>query len=231
MPELTRDGDVFVLDLGDGENRFNPGWVGAVMAALGEVEAAEGPRALVTTARGKIWSNGLDLEWMVAHPAELEPFMAEVHALLGRLLGAGVYTVAAIQGHCFAAGAMLALAHDQRVMRVDRGFLCLPEIDIDIPFTPGMSALVQARMRPQVAHMAMSAGRRYGGKDAQEAELVDEAVAEELVLGRALELATARTGSNPATLRSIKRGMYAPALALLEDPAANRISVPGLTSG
>ncbi len=58
MPNLTRDGDVFVLDLGADENRFNPTWVAGVNAALDEVEAAEGPRALVTTASGKFWSNG-----------------------------------------------------------------------------------------------------------------------------------------------------------------------------
>jgi enoyl-CoA hydratase/carnithine racemase len=229
MPDLTRDGDVFVLDLGSDENRFNPTWVGAVRAAVDEVVAADGPRALVTVGTGKFWSNGLDLEWMGANLAELEGFMVEVHALFARVLGAGVFSVAAIQGHCFAAGAMLAMAHDLRVMRADRGFFCLPEADIRIPFTPGMGALLQARLAPQTAHVAMATGRRFGGQEAMAAGIADEAVAEELVLGRAKELAATRAGSDPATLEAIKRQMYAPALALLEDPAANRIDVPGLT--
>ncbi len=226
MPDLTRDGDVFVLDLGDGENRFNPPWVGAVRAAVEEVEAAEGPRALVTTARGKAWSVGLDLEWMGQNPGELGAFVAEVHGLFARVLGAGVFSVAAIQGHCFAAGAMLAMSHDLRVMRADRGFFCLPEADINIPFTPGMGALLQSRMSPQTAHVAMCSGRRYGGAEAVEAQIVDEAVGEELVLGRAKELAATRAAADPGTLRAIKRGMYAGALALLEDPESGRIAVP-----
>ena len=61
MPTLDRHDDVFVLDLGDTENRFHPDWLTAVHAALDEVEAAEGPRALVTAATGKFFSNGLDL--------------------------------------------------------------------------------------------------------------------------------------------------------------------------
>lgn len=230
MPDLTRDGDVFVLDLGSDENRFNPTWVGAVRAAVDEVVATEGPRALVTVGSGKFWSNGLDLEWMGAHVAELEAFMADVHGLFARVLGAGVCSVAAIQGHCFAAGAMLAMAHDQRVMRADRGFFCLPEADIRIPFTPGMGALLQARLAPQTAHVAMTTARRYGGQDAAVAGIVDEAVAEELVLGRAKELAAARAGTDPATLEAIKRQMHAHALGVLEDPDANQIAVPGPSS-
>ncbi len=78
---------------------------------------------------------------MAANADVLAPFVGRVHELLARVLGMGVPSVAALQGHTFAAGAMLALAHDQRVMREDRGFLCLPEVDIRIPFTPGMAAL------------------------------------------------------------------------------------------
>ena len=47
-----------------------------------------------------------------------------------------------------------------RVMRADRGFWCLPEADIDIPFTRGMSALIQARLSPQAAHESMTTARR-----------------------------------------------------------------------
>ena len=67
MPTLDRDGDVFVLDIGDTENRFHPDWLAAVHAALDEVERAEGAHALVTTASGKFFSNGLDLDWLSAH--------------------------------------------------------------------------------------------------------------------------------------------------------------------
>lgn len=53
MPTLERHDDVFLLDLGDGENRFHPDWIAAINDALDEVEKAAGPRALVTAASGK----------------------------------------------------------------------------------------------------------------------------------------------------------------------------------
>src|SRR5688572_21827886 len=127
MPSLTRTDDVFVLDLGETENRFHPEWLVSVGAALDEVVAAKGPRALVTSATGKFWSNGLDLEWLSGHAEEFPEYSASVHGLLSRMLVLPVPTVAALQGHTFAAGAMRALAHDFRVMRADRGFVCLPE--------------------------------------------------------------------------------------------------------
>ncbi|MBV9098703.1 MAG: enoyl-CoA hydratase/isomerase family protein, partial [Frankiaceae bacterium] len=144
--QLERDGDVFVLNLGDDENRFNPTWVEGVQGALAEVTATEGPRALVTIGSGKFWSNGLDLDWMGAHSDESPGFLARVHALFGAFLASGVPTVAAVQGHAFAAGAMLAVAHDRVLMRADRGYWCVPEVDLGLPFTPGMSALLQARL-------------------------------------------------------------------------------------
>ena len=215
MPQLERDGEVFVLDLGDDENRFNPSWVGAVAALLEEVVAAEGPRALVTRATGKFWSNGLDLAWMGEHPDEAGPFVAQVHALFARVLSLPVPAVAACQGHVFAAGAMLALAHDFRVMRADRGFFCLPEVDISIPFTPGMGALIQARLAPQAAHEAMTTGRRYGGAEAAAVGIVDEAVAEDAVLTAAVERARPLAGKAGPTLGAIKEQMYAQPLTLL----------------
>jgi enoyl-CoA hydratase/carnithine racemase len=227
LPSLHRDGDVFVLTLGDGENRFNAGSLAAIEACLDEVQAAPAPRALVTTASGKIWSNGLDLEWMGANQEQIAAFVPRLHELLARVLELDVPAVAALQGHTFAAGAMLALAHDQRVMRADRGFFCLPEVDIRIPFTHGMNALIAARLSAHAAHEAMTSGRRYGGLDAQAAGIVDEAVEQDRVLPRAIELAAALAAKDPATLGAIKRRLYEAPLAALRDGDANSLTGAG----
>ena len=215
MPTLDRRDDVFVLDLGDTENRFHPDWLTAVEGHLDEVEKAEGPRALVVGATGKFFSNGLDLDWLFAHPDEAGAYAARVQELFARLLSLPVPTVGALQGHTFAAGAMLSLSLDFRVMRADRGFWCLPEADINIPFTPGMSALIQARLHPQTAHEAMTTARRYGGHDALAARLVDHAVDEDAVRTTAVELAAAQAAKAGPTLGTIKSRLYARAIELL----------------
>src|SRR3954469_13535391 len=223
MPNMDRDGDVFILNLGDDENRFNPGWMAAVSELIDEAAAAPSPRALVTTASGKFWSNGLDLEWLGQNQDQIQPFVDQVHGLFAKMLAAPMPTVAAIQGHCFAGGAMLALAHDWRIMRADRGFFCLPEADIDIPFTPGMSALIQSRLTPAAATPAMVGAKRFGGEEAASLGIVDAAVAEDQVLSEAVALAGSHAAKLGATVQTIKQRMYAAPLALLADAEANKL--------
>ena len=202
---------------GRGTTASTTEFVSSFEACLDEVEAAA-PCALVTTARGKVFSNGLDLEWMATQGDAAIDFLARVHELLARVLEIGVPTVAALQGHTYAAGAMLALAHDQRVMRADRGWFCLPEVDMGIPFTPGMTGLLAARLPSGAVHEAVVLGRRYGGAEAAQAGIVDEAVGEQEVLGRACELAAGLSGKPPEAMRTIKQRLYAPALAALRGP-------------
>jgi Delta3-Delta2-enoyl-CoA isomerase len=217
MPTLDRQESVYLVDLGADENRFHPDWLAEVGALLDEVAKADEPVALVTKATGKFWSNGLDLEWLTAHPEQYAAYSTNAHALLARYLSLPMVTVAAIQGHAFAAGAMLTLCHDLRVMRADRGFWCLPEADINIPFTPGMSALIQARLTPQTAHEAMVTARRFGGQEAYARQIVDQAVPESDVLDTAVALAQALSSKAGPTLETIKTRMYARVLTLLRE--------------
>ncbi|MGW5741500.1 enoyl-CoA hydratase/isomerase family protein [Amycolatopsis sp. NPDC003861] len=201
---------VSVLDLGADENRFSPDWLQRVHSYL---DGVEGP--LVTTGSGKFYSNGLDLEWLTANGDRASEYVAEVQELFARVLTLPVPTVAAINGHAFGAGAMLAMAHDFRVMRSDRGYFCFPEADINIPFTPGMAALIQGKLTPAAAIASMTTARRFGGSAAAEIGLVDEVAAEGDVLKVAQERVEELAGKDRGTLGAIKATMFAPAVAAL----------------
>jgi enoyl-CoA hydratase/carnithine racemase len=216
MTGLDRTGAVFVLTLGDDENRFHPDRLTAINAALDEAEAAEGAKAVVTTGAGKFYSNGLDLDFMAANPDASETNLADVHALFARVLAFPAPIVAAVQGHAFAAGAMLALAHDQIVMRADRGYFCLPEVDLGIPFTAGMNALIRSRLPIATAHEAMTIGRRYGGEDAHVAGIVAETGGEGEVLDIAVARAEALAPKAGAVFGAIKARLYAEVIAELK---------------
>ncbi|MBG6096918.1 enoyl-CoA hydratase-related protein [Nocardioides luteus] len=215
---LTQTDGVYVLDIGDTENRFSPDWMTSVNDALDKVVAAPAP--LVLTATGKFYSNGLDLDWLGQNADQFEPYVARVQALLARLLVLPVPTVTAINGHAFGAGAMLAMTLDWRVMREDRGFFCFPEVDIQIPFTPGMAALIQAKLTPRAATDSMTTGRRFPGPDALAAGIVDGTAPEAELLEQAIARVAPLAGKPAETLGAIKSTMYATAVAALTTEGA-----------
>jgi len=216
-PTLNWDDKIAVLDLGEDENRFSPEFLDAINAQLDELEGG-GAQGLVTTARNKFYTNGLDLDWRTAHPEQMQSYVARVQALLARVLTLPMPTAAAVTGHAFGAGAMLAMAHDVRVMRADRGFFCFPEVDIRIPFTDGMAALIQAKLTPRAAVASMTTGRRFGGVEAAELGIVDATAGEGAVTAAAAELLRPLAGKDPGTLGAIKRTMFRTAAQALTNP-------------
>lgn len=208
MIDLGRDGDVWILRMTAGENRFTQDWLDAVRAALDQVEAAPGPAALVTTGQGRFYTNGLDLDWLAARGDAAARFLAGLTRLLGRLVTFPVPTVAAVNGHAFGAGAVLAVAHDFLVMREDRGYWCLPEADLGLPLTPALFAVVAAKLPARGGQEAILTGRRYGGAAAAAAGIVHQAVPEDQVLARAVELAAGLAGKDRRTLAEHKRLLF-----------------------
>ena len=216
-PTLNWDDKIAVLDLGEDENRFSPEFLDAINAQLDELEAG-GAQGLVTTARGKFYTNGLDLDWLTAHAEQMQSYVARMQAMLARVLTLPMPTAAAVTGHAFGAGAMLAMAHDVRVMRADRGFFCFPEVDIRIPFTDGMAALIQAKLTPRAGVASMTTGRRFGGVEAAELGIVDATAGEGAVTAAAVELLRPLAGKDPGTLGAIKRTMFRTAAQALTNP-------------
>jgi enoyl-CoA hydratase/carnithine racemase len=216
---LTYEEKIAVLDFGDDENRFSPGFLDEIDARLDEI-VGTGAHGLVTTGRGKFYTNGLDLDWLMEHGEQTRWYVGRVQGLLARMLTLPIPTAAAVVGHAFGAGAMLALAHDFRVMRADRGYFCFPEVDIHIPFTPGMAALIQAKLSPHAAVASMTTGRRFGGPDAADHGLVDATAAEGAVTAAAVDLLRPLGGKDPGTLGAIKQTMFGPAVTALTGDAA-----------
>ncbi len=149
MFEYTVDEKVAIITMNSGENRFNPDFLKAFLDTLDEIEHQTDALTLVINAsHEKIYSNGIDLEWLVPvlqknDVQTAQNFFYQLNQLFRRLITCPMITIAAITGHAFAGGAILSCAFDFRFMRSDRGFFCFPEVDLGIPFLPGMNALLK----------------------------------------------------------------------------------------
>jgi enoyl-CoA hydratase/carnithine racemase len=205
---------VLVLHLGDGANTVDEALLAGLEGALDAVEADEGVLGIVTTGDGKAYSQGYDLELFATMGGdEVQAFVDRSVELLARFVTAPVPTVAALNGHAFGWGAMFALAHDQRIQRADRGWLCLPEVDLGLRFHPMQLALIQARLTPAAAGESILAGRRWDGEAALAHGLVDAVAAQDGLLRAALDLALARSGKARAIVSALKQDLHETVLA------------------
>lgn len=219
-----RDGGVSIIRMVAGENRLNPDMISGLEAALDAMESREGPLAVVLTGEGKFFSNGLDLEWLgQADDIGRRQTLARVYALLARLLEFPAPVVSAINGHCFAAGAMMALAGDWRVMREDRGFFCLPEVDIGLVFVPGMNSLITRKLSGLAARDTMLTGNRLGGPEALTSGVVDRTAAEDRVIAEAVEMVAPLASKSREVFGGIKRGINAAAIESLRAEAESTL--------
>lgn len=148
---LEKRGNIFLLTLtGTDEHRLHPNLIDSISAALRRVrsESTSCSSALITTAQGKYFSNGYDLKWALADTtrARSQLMSRKLRSLVSDLITLPMPTIAAVTGHASAAGFVLALCHDYILMRKDRGFLYMSELDIGYPIPIWFSAMVRCKM-------------------------------------------------------------------------------------
>jgi enoyl-CoA hydratase/carnithine racemase len=100
-------------------------------------------------------------------------------------------------------------------MRADRGYWCMPEADLGLPLTPEYLSLLQTRLPARTLHEALVTGKRYGGRDALDAGIVQEVASEDDVLPAAVAIAASLAGKDRRTLAEHKRLLYGNAISML----------------
>ncbi len=229
------DGTVAVVSLNSDDNKLKPVFVKSFLKTLDDIEHTTDAKALVvTSSHDRIFSNGLDLDWVVptinsGKLAEFTEFIIDLMKLYRRILMFPMPTVAAINGHAFAGGAILACYFDYRFMRSDRGFMCFPEVDLGIPFLPGMMAAMRHVIPVDTLTGMALEGRRLTGSECAERNIAVRALPNETLLNEALAFAKT-ISKRREIIFEIKKELYKDILHAMdvEDPktiASGRFNV------
>jgi enoyl-CoA hydratase/carnithine racemase len=165
------------------------------VAVLDEIEnQSEATTLVVHSSHEKIFSNGIDLEWLTPvlqrnDLATLKIFLYQLNQVFKRLVTYPLVTIAAISGHAFAGGAIISSAFDFRFMRSDRGYFCLPEVDLGIPFLAGMNAILASAIPEQTLREMQLTGVRLTAEMCKARGIVMGAFPGDQLLGEVLGFA------------------------------------------
>ena len=212
MIDHQKEGELHLVTMHEGQNTICPEWQQRMLEILDAVESDCGQgAALVLTGTDKFFCNGLNLETVMAlTPEEMQVFgqrMAEIHS---RFLVLPCPTVAAVNGHAFAGGAFLALSCDYRLMREDRGWFSVSEVDVGVPVPAPMMGILQGKLPANTARDALLTGKRYTADEAIVAGIADGKASAESLLDEAKALASQLGTKEPGIFRTLKQTWFGP---------------------
>ncbi len=203
------------------ENRLNPDLMNEIHEALDLIEAdADAGAVVLTGGDPKFFCNGLDLEWLMSNfgePEKLVDYLVQVNRLYRHIAMFPKPLIAALNGHTFAGGLFLAGHADFRFMREDRGWICLPEVDINIPLLPGMIAVCRAAMPPASFHKLYYSGGRFTGPQAVEMGFVEAVFPEQDLIPKSVEFAAMLAAKRTTTFTEFKKRAKADVIRILDE--------------
>ncbi|KAG8921962.1 hypothetical protein FRC01_014680 [Tulasnella sp. 417] len=122
----------------------------------------------------KFFSNGFDYPEVIKTPGLGFIYNNFTIPIMTRLLSFPIPTIAALNGHTFAAGFVLAMCCDYRVMTSGKAWACMNEVHFGAPFPHSFSAIFQEKARdPVVLRSICLEGKRFTPQELLKHGLVD----------------------------------------------------------
>jgi enoyl-CoA hydratase len=218
MLEITHRNDIAILTMMHGKaNAFDLELSQALVAACEKVVSSDA-KALVITARGAIFSAGVDLFRVTSGGAKyLEVFLPAVSRAFETVFTCPKPVVAAVNGHAFAGGCILAWAADRRLMARGTGRIGVPEVLVGVPFPTVPIEIARYTLAPQ--HLAALV---YGGDTllpevALERGVVDAIVDPDALVDEAVTAATRLASLSPAVFARTKQQLRDPAVTRMRE--------------
>ena len=222
LMSLRNDGSVAIISMDNGKNAHNIHFAKELLSLLKQVEEIKTNKALILTSSDeKSWSQGIDVPWLMSNIQNgnhqiVKDFLHMMDECFTRMMQYPMPVIAAINGHTFGNGSVLACACDFRLMRGDRGYFCFPEVDMSIPFVPGLIDVILKAMPVYRFNEMMLSGRRLSGVELAKDHVVEKTFdsAESLLEGA---LAYAKTFTKG-------RGIFAEHKRRLHKPAIDALA-------
>lgn len=218
--------NIAVITMGNGANRQNLDFARQMNGCCEEILGENSIQSLVLTSSDpKNFSQGVDLEWLTVQMGKqdfkaIKAFMYEMNTVFKTLLLMPIPAIAAINGHAFGNGAILSCACDFRLMSSDKGFFCFPEVDVNVPFLPGMLAFVRKAVPEYLFNEMLLTGKRMTAPELQEHHVITAACKDqEELLEKALEFAGGFAKKRPI-FGELKKRKYKEVVRVIdeEDP-------------
>jgi enoyl-CoA hydratase len=216
MIELSHRDNITVLTMAHGKaNAIDIEFTEALKRAFDDCSRSN-RKAMVITARGSIFSAGVDLLRALRGGASyLRTFLPALCRTFETAFAFPKPLVAAVNGHAFAGGCILACAADRRLMAQGQGRIGVPELLVGVPFPTVAFEIMRSAVPPPHLQTLVYSGAAVTGDAALQHGLVDAVVDADRLLDEAIRAASA--------MAALPSGAFAVAKQQLRAPAFERI--------
>ena len=177
---LRNEGKVAIISMDNGKNANNLEFAQELLSLLKEVEVEKTNKALILTSSDeKNWSQGIDVMWLMSSVQggkrdDVKAFLSTMDEIYTLMMQYPMPIIAAMNGHTFGNGIVIAAACDFRFMRSDRGFVCFPEVDMNIPFVPGLIDVILKAIPKHKFNEMILTGRKMSAEEMADANFIDK---------------------------------------------------------
>ena len=188
---VEQRGAVCLISVDDGRaNAFSPDLLASLSAAVATAEGDESIRAAVIAGREGLFGAGFDLDVIRSgDSAAITAMVTAGGSLVRQVYGARIPVVAACTGHAVAAGALLLLGCDIRVGPDSDVKIGLNEVAIALSLPAWALAIAKERLSRRHLQRCVVNAQLVDGAGARNAGFLDEVVAPDQVVARALAVA------------------------------------------
>lgn len=223
LMSLRNEGKVAIISMDNGKNANNLEFAQQLLGLLKQVEEEKTNKALILTSSDeKNWSQGIDVMWLMSSVQggkkdDVKAFLSTMDEVYTYMMQYPMPIIAAMNGHTFGNGIVIAAACDFRFMRSDKGYICFPEVDMNIPFVPGLIDVILKAIPKYKFNDMILTGRKLGAVEMAEANFIDRTfdTVDSLNAG-ALEFAKTFSKSR-AIFAEHKRRLHKPVLDALAE--------------